>query len=84
MRDLSQLDWIVEKASELLVDKVKDAPLSDADVDMAFELFAAKRLRQLGHSLGGEAGMVQAKNYILMKLQERARQLNLQTWGKER
>ena len=80
MRDFSQLDWIVEKASEVLVDKVKDAPLSDADVEMAFELFASKRLQQISRSLEGEADAVQARNYILMKLQERAKQLNLETW----
>jgi hypothetical protein len=30
---------MVQKASELLADKVKDAPISDRDMDPAFEMF---------------------------------------------
>jgi hypothetical protein len=30
---------MVQKASELLADKVKDAPISDRDIDPAFEMF---------------------------------------------
>lgn len=83
MKDLSQLDWIVEKASEVLMDKVRDAPLSVRDVEIAFDIFASKRLQQIEQASGSNFDEIQAKQYVLMKLQERAKQLNLEKWGKE-
>jgi len=47
MIESSELDWIVQKTVELLVDKVKDAPLTDRDIDLAFEIFARPRLEHL-------------------------------------
>ena len=82
VREFSQLDWIVEKASEVLEDKVKDGPLTDRDVEMAYDLFAAKRLKQLIRPSSG-FDEVQAENYIKMKLQEKMKQLNRETWGRE-
>jgi hypothetical protein len=78
--EFSQLNWIVEKASELLADKVKDAPLSDRDVDMAFEMFAKSRLQHLRGSFKSELERAQAQDYVVMKLQERANQLNSERW----
>jgi polyhydroxyalkanoate synthesis regulator phasin len=78
----SQLSWIIEKAAELLEDKVKEGPISERDVEIAFEIFARSRLEQIAQDLG-PAREAEAKDYILMKLRERARQLNAQHWGKE-
>lgn len=83
MIELSELDWIVQKAAELLVDKVKDAPLIDHDVDMAFDMFARPRLAHLSESLGGEQERRQAHDFIIVKLQERTKQLNAEHWQKE-
>jgi 2,3-bisphosphoglycerate-independent phosphoglycerate mutase len=32
------MDWIVQKTAELLADKVKDGPLTDRDINLAFEI----------------------------------------------
>jgi hypothetical protein len=82
--EFSQLNWIVEKASELLADKVKDAPLSDRDVEIAFDIFARGRLDQLRGSFKDDFDEAQAKNYVLTKLHEKAKQLNTANWGEER
>jgi len=79
----SQLNWIIEKAAELLEDKVREGPISERDVEIAFEIFARPRLEQIGKSLG-PAREAEAKDYILMKLRERAKQLNAQHWGPEK
>jgi hypothetical protein len=80
--DYSQLNWIVEKASELLSDKVKDNPLSDRDVEMAFDMFAKSRLQTLQSSLKSDLERTQAQDYVMMKLQERAKQMNAERWRK--
>jgi hypothetical protein len=82
MVEFSQLNWIVEKASELLSDKVKDAPLTDRDVDMAFDMFAKSRLQHLQNSFKSDFERAQAQDYVVMKLQERAKQLNSERWGR--
>jgi hypothetical protein len=82
MVEFSQLNWIVEKASELLSDKVKDAPLTDRDVDMAFDMFAKSRLQHLQSSFKSDFERAQAQDYVVMKLQERAKQLNSERWRK--
>lgn len=38
MAEQSELDWMVKKA-ELLAAKVKDASISDRDMDLTFEMF---------------------------------------------
>jgi hypothetical protein len=80
--EFSQLNWIIEKASELLSDKVKDAPLSDRDVDLAFDMFAKSRLHHLQDSFKSDLERAQAQDYVMMKLQERAKQLNIERWRK--
>lgn len=82
MVELSELDWIVQKAAELLADKVKDAPLIDRDVELAFDAFARPRLEHLAESFGSEAEHRQAHDFIMMKLQERTKQLNAEHWQK--
>ncbi|MEM2192227.1 MAG: hypothetical protein QW179_00485 [Candidatus Hadarchaeales archaeon] len=82
MVEFSELNWIVEKASEMLNDKVKDGPLSDKDVEVAFELFAKPRLASLEPSFSSDLERAQARDYIMMKLQDRMKQLNSEHWGK--
>ena len=82
--EFSHLNRIVDKASELLADKVKDAPLSDRDVEIAYELFAKSRLDQLKSSFKNSFDEAQARNYVLIKLQEKAKQFNTDAWGGER
>jgi hypothetical protein len=78
MANLQEIDWIVEKASELLEDKVKDGPISEKDVQLAFEIFARPRLSRLSFESGYEARQTEDK--ILVKLNERAKQLNSEHW----
>lgn len=82
MIESSELDWIVQKTAELLVDKIKDAPLTDRDIDLAFEMFARPRLEHLAASFESELERRQARDFIMMKLQERAKQLNAEHWHK--
>ncbi len=77
-----ELDWIVQKATELLADKVKDAPLTDHDIELAFEMFARPRLNRLSDTFKSELERRQARDFIMMKLQERAKQLNAEQWQK--
>lgn len=76
-----QLNWIVEKAAELLEDKVKEGPLSEKDVEIAFEILARPRMEQIVSSLAGRIKESEARDYIMMKLRERAKLLNTQHWG---
>lgn len=82
MVELSELDWIVQKAAELLADKVKDAPLTDRDVEMAFDILARPRLAHLADSFESESERRQARDFIMVKLQERIKQLNAEHWQK--
>lgn len=71
-----ELDWISQKASELLLDKVCEAPLTDRDIELAFEIFAKPRLQKLA----GGKGYERAADQIMEKLRERARELNDKHW----
>ncbi|MEM2874671.1 MAG: hypothetical protein QW567_01410 [Candidatus Hadarchaeales archaeon] len=82
MPELSSLDWIVLKAAELLEDKVKDQPLTYRDVEIAFEMFASPRLKTLQEKSELPTSWEQAKDFVMMKLRERAKQLNSETWKK--
>ena len=82
MVEPSELDWIVQKATELLADKVKDAPLTDRDIELAFEMFAKPRLERLSNAFKTELERRQARDFIMMKLQERSKQLNAEQWQK--
>ncbi len=82
MVEQSELDWIAQKASELLADKVKDAPLSDRDIKLAFDMFAKSRLEKLSSTFRSDLERRQAQDFIMMRLQERAKQLNAEQWQK--
>ena len=81
MAGSDELDWIAVKAAELLDDKVMDGPLSDKDIKLAFEMFARPRLQKL--SFASEFERKQAEDQIMMRLEERAKQLNAERWQKE-
>ncbi len=80
MIESSELDWIVQKTAELLADKVKDAPLTDRDINLAFEVFARPRLANLSVSFETDLERNQARDLIMMKLNDRAKQLNAEVW----
>ena len=82
MVEQSELDWIVQKASELLVDKVKDGPLIDRDVKLAFEIFAQPRLKRFSETFTDEKEQRRAVDHIMIKLEELARRLNMEHWKK--
>ena len=82
MVDQSELDWIAQKASELLSDKVRDAPLTDRDIELAFDMFAKTRIQRLSDFFESELERKQAEDFIIRKLQERAKQLNAEHWQK--
>jgi len=74
-----ELEWISQKASELLSDKVRDAPLTDDDIKLAFEIFAKPRLQKLASGENYE----QAASRVMEKLRERARELNEENWRRK-
>jgi len=76
----NEVDWIAAKAWEFLGDKVKDAPLTKKEVEMAFDIFARPRVLRLGLS---EFERRQVEDRIMAKLEERAKQMNLEYWKKE-
>ncbi|MBS3815145.1 MAG: hypothetical protein KGY45_01130 [Hadesarchaea archaeon] len=78
-----ELDWIVEKASELLSDKVAEAPLKEEDVDLAFKIFAEPRLRKVSKSFDNEEEYTKAVNYVRVKLHEKSKELNEEHWSEE-
>ena len=82
MVEQSELDWIVQKASELLVDKVKDGPLMDRDVRLAFEIYAQPRLKKFSESFTDEKEQRRAVDHIIIKLEDLARRLNMEHWKK--
>jgi hypothetical protein len=65
-----------------LADKVKDAPLTDRDVELAFDVLARPRLEHLANSFGSDSERRQARDSIMVKLQERTKQLNAEHWQK--
>lgn len=75
-----ELDWIVDKASELLLDKVEEAPLKEEDIDLAFTLFAEPRLRKVSKSFDTEEEYTKAVNYVRVKLHEVSKKLNKENW----
>jgi len=75
-----ELDWIVEKASELLADKVHDGPLTERDIELAHEIFARPRLQKISSSFESEEEYTKAVNHIRTKLHEVAKRLNVKYW----
>ena len=79
----SDVEWIVEKASELLRDKVNDGPLKEDDIDLAFEMFARPRLKKIEDSFSDEDEFTEAANEVRVKLHEVAQELNEENWSEE-
>jgi hypothetical protein len=84
MIEQSELDWIVQKAGELLADKVNDAPLTDRDIEMAFEIFAEPRLKRLFGESADEQERKRAVDYIMIELRRYMERLNSERWPKGR
>jgi len=78
-----ELEWIAQKAAELLQDKVKEAPLTKQDVELALDVFAIPRLRKLSNELNTEKKFKDAVEEIRKELRERSIKLNLERWQKE-
>jgi len=76
-----ELEWIAQKAAELLQDKVKEAPLTKQDIDLALDVFAIPRLRKL-NELDTEQKFKQALDEIRTALGEQAVKLNMEYWKK--
>ncbi len=77
----TDIEWIVEKASELLVDKVEDGPLKEEDVDLAFDIFAEPRLNKIRDSFENEEEFNKAANKVRIKLHEFSQELNEEYWS---
>jgi hypothetical protein len=77
------LDWIVEKASELLADKVQDGPLTEKDIELAHGIFARPRLQKISSSFGSEEEYTKAVSHVRTKLHEVANRLNAERWQKK-
>ncbi len=77
----TDIDWIVEKSSELLADKVEDGPVGEDDINLAFQIFAEPRLDKISDSFSGEEEYNEAANEIRVKLHEVAKKLNEEHWG---
>lgn len=80
----ADIDWIVEKASELLQDKVEDGPLTEEDINLAFEMFAAPRLEKISDSFSDEDEFTEAANKVRVKLHKVAQELNGEHWPEEK
>jgi hypothetical protein len=76
-----ELEWIAQKAAELLQDKVKEALLTKQDVELALDVFAIPRLRKL-NELDTEQKFKQAVDEIWAELGEHAVKLNMEYWKK--
>ncbi len=81
MEGADEITWIAFKAGEFLEDKARDSPLTKKDVEMAFDIFARPRLQKL--RLQGNFERRQVEDQIIAKLEEKARRLNSEQWGKD-
>lgn len=79
----SELNWIVEKASELLYDKVEEGPLDDDDVELAYSIFAEPRLMKISYSFDSQEDFSESTDHVRKKLHEVAHQLNDERWPEE-
>jgi hypothetical protein len=75
-----ELDWIAQKASELLSDKVQDGPLTEKDIELAFDIFAHSRLKKISESFDSEEEYTKAVNQVRVKLHEIMQRLNAERW----
>ncbi|KXA93373.1 hypothetical protein AKJ37_05235 [candidate division MSBL1 archaeon SCGC-AAA259I09] len=76
-----EIDWVVDKASELLADKIEEGPLTEEDINLAFEMFAKPRLRKMSDSFSGEEEYTEAENEVRVRLHEVANKLNEENWS---
>jgi len=76
-----KLEWIAQKATEILQDKVKEAPLTKQDIELALDVFAIPRLRKL-NELDTEQKFKQAVDEIRAELGEHVVKLNMEHWKK--
>jgi len=77
----TDIDWIVEKAEELLADKVEEEPLTEEDVDLAFDIFADPRLEKIRDSFSDEEEYNEAINEVRVGLHKAAKKLNKKHWS---
>jgi hypothetical protein len=77
-----EFEWIAQKAVELLQDKVREAPLTKQDVELALDVFAIPRLRKIG-GLDTEQKFRQAVEEMRAELGRQAVRLNIEQWKKE-
>ncbi len=76
----NEVEWITAKAVEFLSDKARDAPLTRKELEMAFDIFVRPRVLKLRLS-GFERRQIEDR--IMARLEERAKQMNLELWKKE-
>lgn len=76
-----EIDWVVDKASELLADKIEEGPLTEEDINLAFEMFAKPRLRKMSDSFSDEEEYTEAENEVRVRLHEVANKLNEEHWS---
>lgn len=77
----TDIDWIVEKSTELLADKIEEGPLKEEDIDLAFEIFAEPRLEKISESFSDESEFNEAANEVRIRLHEKAKELNEEHWS---
>lgn len=77
----SDIEWIVEKSSELLADKVEDGPIEEEDINLAFQIFAEPRLDKISDSFSDEKEYNEAANKIRVRLHKVAKELNEKNWS---
>lgn len=75
-----ELEGLLQRAYLALEDKVKEAPLTDKDLKMVFDVHIAPRLDRMGISDAFERKQIE--DYIFSKLNDRSKQLNSEHWKK--
>jgi len=76
----ADLDWVVDKASELLYDKVKEGPLKEEDVDLAYVMIAERRLKKMFESSSSGGIYEDAREEVMSRLRKIALKLNDEYW----
>lgn len=74
------IEWLLIKGYQALEEKVKEKPISNEDIKMAYEIYIRPRLEKM--SFADDFERRQVEDYILSKLSDRSKQLNSQQWGK--
>lgn len=76
----ADLDWVVDKASGLLYDKVKEGPLKEEDVDLAYVMIAERRLKKMFESSSSGGIYEDAREEVMSRLRKIALKLNDEYW----